>query len=232
MIALTSLLKTVKRILCLFAMVAVFTTPAFALDTINVVVYGDSLTSGYKLSEEASYAAQMEKKLRDMGYVNVKMTNMSRAGETSAGGLQRISSLMLADPDVVVLQLGANDLLRSVNPNVVHANLSHIISALKEKNAYVVLIGMKAPPNFGAQYRAYVDKIYSDLASKYQLAFYPFALEGIYGNPELNLADGYHPNSKGIEHMVKNTLHLVDAGVRWKYQTMLQQQQHYQQYGQ
>ena len=199
---------------------------AHAAGIIRVVVYGDSLTSGYQLTEEDSYASKLRKKLQEVGYTNVEVVNMSVAGESTSGGLERLSSLLLKQPDIVVLQLGGNDVIRGVSPNLIYHNLIHIIGRLKENNVYVVLIGMKAPPNMGSEYVQQVESIYQRMANFYNLAFYPSALEGIFGYPELNLADGIHPNSKGIDVMVENTYRLVDAGLRWKWE-VLQYQEEY-----
>ncbi|MGE0753853.1 MAG: arylesterase [Alphaproteobacteria bacterium] len=208
------------------ALISLISLPASAMDMINVVVYGDSLTSGYKLPSEDSYADQMGKKLRDLGYVNVKTINMSVPGETSSGGLERVSSLILQEPDVVVLELGANDILRGTSVHTINRNLANIITKLREKDVYIVLIGMYAPPNLGAGYSGQIKAMYANLATYYKLAFYPFALDGIFGNPDMNLADGYHPNGKGIGLMVDKTLHMVDAGVRWKYEVLRQREEY------
>lgn len=210
----------------IFLMLLASPVQAVEADKIRVVIYGDSLTSGYKLSPEESYSAQIDKKLRDMGYVNIETISMSRPGETTSGGSERLSSLIVKQPDIVVLELGANDVLRRVDARVIHSNLANIISQLRQKNVYVVLIGMQAPPNMGPSYAQQVKAVYKSLADYYRLAFYPFVLDGIYGKPELNLADGYHPNGKGIELMVDNTLRLVDAGVRWKYEILRQRQEY------
>ncbi|MFO0389821.1 MAG: arylesterase [Alphaproteobacteria bacterium] len=224
-----------KRIfigLVALAVLAASAGSAVAANTIRVVAFGDSLTSGYQLTEEASYAAQLKKKLIGVGYTNLEIVNMSVAGETTAGGLERLSALLLKQPDIVVLQLGANDVIRGINPNVIYQNLIHIIGRLKENNVYVVLIGMKAPPHLGSEYVRQVESIYARMASFYQLAFYPDALDGIYGNPELTLADGLHPNSNGIELMVENTYRLVDAGLRWKWEVMQYQEEYKQKWAQ
>lgn len=203
-----------------------YAAPATAANVIRVVVYGDSLTSGYQLTEEASYASQLRKKLQAIGYSNVEVINMSVAGETTTGGLERLSSLLLKQPDVVVLQLGGNDVIRGVNAGLIYQNLIHIIGRLKENNVYVVLIGMRALPNMGTEYTQQVEAIYQRMASFYSLAFHPSALDGIYGYPDLNLADGVHPNSKGIETMVENTYRLVDAGLRWKWEVIQYQEEY------
>ncbi len=208
-------------------LLSVFATAALAQGTIRVVVYGDSLTSGYQLSEGDSYPAKMSKKIQEVGFTNVEVTNMSVAGETTAGGVERLNSLISKQPDIVVVELGGNDIIRGVDPNVIYQNLMHIVGRLKENNVYIVLIGMKAPPNMGDTYAQQVEAVYHRIATFYSTAFYPFALEGIFGNPEMNLADGYHPNGKGTDVMVEQTYALVDAGLRWKWEYM-QYQEYYQ----
>lgn len=221
----TYYIRSMKRLFESFLILVMLglPSPLYAVSIINVVIYGDSLTAGYQLPPENSYAVQMEKKLRWLGYVNVQVIDMCKPAETSAGGLERISSLILKEPHVVVLELGANDILVNGDPGAIYSNLGHIIKRLQEEGAYVVLIGMKAPPNMGAEYAAAVANMYYGLAKNFRVAYYPFALEGIYGRPEYNLADGYHPNGKGLELMVENTYRLVDAGVRWQYEVMRHQ---------
>ncbi len=225
-------MKKIFEMFFALAMWLALVAPATAqTNPIKVVVYGDSLTSGYQLTEGDGYPAKLAKKIKEVGFTNVEVVNMSVAGETTAGGMERLSSLLAKQPDVVVLELGANDILRGVNPNVIYQNLMHIVGRLKENNAYVVLIGMKAPSNLGETYSKQVEAVYHRIATFYSTAFYPFALEGIFGDPAMNLADGYHPNGKGTDHMVEQTYHLVDAGLRWKWD-YIQYQQNYQKHWQ
>ncbi len=216
--------RIIERFFVVLCMLAV-STPVFAAAPIRIIVYGDSLTSGYQIQAEEAYPTKLDRKLREMGYTDIEVANMSIAGETTAGGLERLSSLMVKQPDIVVLELGGNDVIRGIDPDLIYKNLLHIIARLLEDRVYVVLLGVKSPPNMGYAYSQQVDAIYQRLASFYNLAYYPFVLEGVYGVPELNLADGYHPNGKGVEVMVENTYRYVDAGLRWKWDTMRYQQE-------
>ncbi|MDE3059578.1 MAG: arylesterase, partial [Pseudomonadota bacterium] len=126
-----------------FLLLALPWSPALAQD-IRVVVYGDSLTSGYELQPEQAFPARLDSKLKAVGFTNVKVINMSVAGETTAGGVERMPSLLAQHPDIVVVELGANDALRGINTIMISSNLSNIVNQLHSNNIYVVLIGMKA----------------------------------------------------------------------------------------
>lgn len=190
---------------------------AHADNVMRVIVFGDSLTSGHQLRPEQAFPAKLEMKLKEVGFQNLEVLNMSVSGETSTSGLERLNSVLVKKPDVVVVELGASDIRSGINPNLIYSNLANIIGALLHKQAYVVLVGMKPPPSKELEYAQQIDAIYGKLVAFYRVPFYPFALEGIYEKPELTLADGYHPNARGVDIMVENIYRLVDAGLRWRW---------------
>jgi len=165
--------------------------------TNKVVLFGDSLMAGYGLSQENHLAIVLENSLSKNGYV-IEIINGSVSGSTSSGGLNRIEwTLSEPDIDLLILSLGANDMLRGINPNETKKNLEKIIQIIKKRNIKVILAGMIAPTTHGVSYKKKFDKIYPNLAKKYNLPLIPFLLEGVASNPELNQDDGIHPNEKG-----------------------------------
>jgi acyl-CoA thioesterase I len=196
---------------------------------IRIVVYGDSLTSGYQLPVEDGFPVKLDRKLREAGFDNIEVTNMSVANETTAGGVERLPGLLGKQPDIAVVELGSNDAQRGISTNLIYQNLVTILGRLRERNVYTVLVGIKAPPSMGYNYSAQLDAVYAGVAGFYKAALYPSALEGVLGNPKLTLADGYHPNAKGTDVMVDGIYHLVDAGMRWKIDT-LRYEKEYQQW--
>ena len=176
---------------------------SYALD--KVLLYGDSLMSGYKLDRKNSLNYVLEKKILLLGY-NYKIINASIPGETSFGGLNRLN-WTLAEKNIthVVLCLGANDMLRGIKPNETYKNLEKIIKIISDKNIKIILAGMIAPSSYGKKYKDSFDIIYPDLAKKFDLLFIPFLLQDVALNPELNLSDGIHPNEKGVK-IISNTI--------------------------
>ena len=207
-----------ERFLIMAVLLMSGSMPAQADERLRIVVYGDSLTSGYGMQPEQSYAAKLERKLKETGFTDVDVINMSRPGESAGGGVDRLDSLLAQRPDIVVLELGSDDALRGIRIEVIHANLGAIVTRLLEKNVYVILLGMKAPSNMGPIYSSRFEEIYRNTAGHYKLPLYPYLLDSIYGRPDMNMADGYHPNAKGMEVMVDYTYPLVDSAVRWKQQ--------------
>ena len=174
-----------------------------ALD--KILLYGDSLMSGYKLDRINSLNNILEQKLLLLGY-NYKIINASIPGETSFGGLNRLN-WTLAEKNIthVVLCLGANDMLRGIKPNETYKNLEKIIKIINAKNIKIILAGMIAPSSYGKKYKDTFDIIYPNLAKKFNLLFIPFLLQDVALNPELNLSDGIHPNEKGVK-IISNTI--------------------------
>lgn len=166
------------------------------LDRPRVVFLGDSLTAGYGLSKEQSVPSLVQKRLDAEGY-NYEVVNHGVSGDTSAGGVSRLEWALSGDVRVLVLELGANDGLRGVPVESMKANLETIITGARKRGVRVLLTGMEAPPNHGPVYTAEFRQAYRDLAREHDVAFVPFYLEGVAGNPALNIADGIHPNVDG-----------------------------------
>ncbi len=146
--------------------------------------------------------------MRKSGY-DVQVINGGVSGDTSAGGLSRLGWLMQDKPDLVIIELGANDALRGLDPAATKRNLAGIIAGIKERGARVLLAGMLAPPNMGTEYGTAFNNLFKELAKDHNVVFYPFFLEGVAGDPTLNLNDGMHPNPQGIAEIVKRMLPTV-----------------------
>ncbi len=166
-----------------------------------IVAFGDSLSAGYGLAEADSFPAQLERYLAARG-VRAKVTNAGVSGDTTAGGLARLEWTLAAAPDLVVVELGANDMLRGIEPAVTRANLDAILSRLGARGVPVLLAGMKASPNLGRRYVHQFDAIYPELAAAHGVTLYPFFLDGVAADPALNQTDGLHPNARGVARIV------------------------------
>ena len=212
------------------AIMAALCSDALAQSQLRIVIYGDSLTSGYQLSPDSGFPVKLERKLREIGFDNFEVVNMSQVGETTAGGLDRLAALQAKRPDIVIVELGANDAMRGIGTNLIHQNLAYIIAPLQASNTYIILMGIKAPESMGYGYSQQLDAALAQVATTQKVAFYPFALEGIAGHAELTLADGYHPNSKGVDVMVEGVYRMVNAGMRWKLEALRYQQEYQRQY--
>ena len=172
---------------------------------IKILVLGDSLTAGYGLDKNGSFPAVLEKYLRASGW-DTTIANGGVSGDTSAGGKNRLKWALTKNPDVVIVELGANDGLRGLNPNNTKENLAAILRELRQRKISVLLAGMLAPPNFGKTYGQEFKKIYLDLAREFNVPLYKFFLEGVAGKPALNQSDGIHPNKKGVVVIVERIL--------------------------
>jgi acyl-CoA thioesterase-1 len=175
-----------------------------------MVVLGDSLSAGLGLPASAAFPARLQKALKAKG-IDVDMINAGVSGDTSSGGRDRVDWSVPEGTEAVILELGANDALRGIDPKVTRAALADILTRLKARKIAVLLCGMVAPPNYGADYSARFNAIYPDLAKAYQVPLYPFFLEGVATEAKLNQADGLHPTAEGIEVIVKNILPTVEA---------------------
>lgn len=162
-----------------------------------VVVLGDSLTAGPGLPSSSAYPALLQQRAVDAGYTH-RFVNAGVTGDTTADGLRRVDALLTSAARVLVIALGANDGLRGVPVATVKRNLTEIITRAKSRGIKVLLAGMDAPPSLGFQYSVDFHFIYPDLAQEFDLPLMPFLLAGVFGNPELNLADGFHPNAAGM----------------------------------
>ncbi|MFT4183432.1 MAG: arylesterase [Rhizobium sp.] len=171
--------------------------------TIQLVGLGDSLMAGYQLPPGDGFPAKLQAGLKAKG-LDISIADAGVSGDTTSGGLARVDWSVPDGTDGVILELGANDALRGIAPEETEKNLEAIIVRLKERNIPVLLAGMLAPPNMGPDYAAKFNPIYKRLADKYQLPLYPFFLDGVATHADLQLADGMHPNSKGVDVMVRN----------------------------
>jgi acyl-CoA thioesterase-1 len=164
------------------------------------------------LPQDAAFPVVLEKALRRDG-LDVEVANAGVSGDTATGGLERLDWAVPDGVQGVILELGANDMLRGLDPARTQAALDQIIARLKARNIPVLLAGMLAAPSLGREYGEKFNAIYPALAAKYGLTLYPFFLQGVAGHPELNLSDGMHPNRQGVELMVQSILPTVKAFV-------------------
>jgi acyl-CoA thioesterase-1 len=177
--------------------------------SLTLVALGDSLTAGYGLPANAAFPVVLEQALRSRGH-NVTLVNAGVSGDTMTGGLQRLDWSVGEGVDGVILELGANDALRGVDPAVTEKALDAILTRLKARGIPVLLSGMRAPPNYGTDFAARFDAIYARAAAKHGLLLDPFFLEGVAGERSLNLPDGIHPTAEGVRRIVARILPKVE----------------------
>ncbi len=174
------------------------------------MVLGDSLTAGSGLTRQTAFPARLQEVLKKRGH-RVRVFNAGVSGDTSMGGLARLEWALADRPDLMIIELGANDALRGLNPQQTRQNLNSILYLLRQQRVQALLTGMKAPRNLGEDYYTKFDRIYPELARQHNLPFYPFFLAGVAGRPGLNQADGMHPTVAGVEVIVQGILPLVEA---------------------
>jgi acyl-CoA thioesterase I len=198
--------------LLLLAPATAFAQATAARETkpVKMVVLGDSLSAGLGLSAPAAFPARLQKALQAKG-IEVDMINAGVSGDTTSGGRDRLDWSVPEGTQAVIVELGANDALRGVDPKVTRAALTDILTRLKARKIAVLLCGMYAPPNYGADYSARFNAIYPDLAKEFGVPLYPFFLEGVATEAKLNQPDGLHPTADGIDVIVKNILPTVEA---------------------
>ncbi len=194
----------------LFALASPVIAQAQGTAPLKLVALGDSLSAGYNLPQEAAFPAVLEKALRAKGY-KVEVANAGVSGDTASAGLDRLDWSVPDGTDGVIVELGANDMLRGLDPAVTRQAIEAIVERLKARNIPVMLAGMYASRNLGPEYIAKFDTIYSDIAKKHDLVLYPFFLDGIAGDRSLNLPDGLHPTAKGVETIVERILPSVES---------------------
>lgn len=205
-------IKAVAALLTLS--VSLFVAGAAADDSPSplIVAFGDSLTAGYGLEPGAAFPNQLEAALQKSGFANVDVRNAGVSGDTSAGGRSRLIwnlSALGAVPDLLILELGANDALRGIAPQRTRANIRAILAELESRNIPVLLTGMQAPPNLGNEYGAEFNVIFPDLAKEFAVPLYPFFLEGVAANAALNQDDGIHPTKAGVAVIVESIMPAV-----------------------
>ena len=199
-------------LVCIVNAWVLFVTPALS-ETKRILMMGDSLTAGYGLAEIDSFPAQMERSLSALNR-DVRIINSGVSGDPAAGGRARLAGSWAENPDAVIRERGANDGLRGLNPKKTEANLRAMIREIAKRKIPILLTGMLAPPNLGPEYELEFNGLYRRLARDHDILFYPFFLEGVAAIPELNQADGIHPNAKGVAEIVNRIrpiiLQLVD----------------------
>ncbi|MGT2439849.1 GDSL-type esterase/lipase family protein [Bradyrhizobium betae] len=189
--------------------------PAWAQATkpLKLVVLGDSLSAGLGLPAQQAFPAKLQKALQAKG-IEVDMTNAGVSGDTSSGGRDRLDWSVPDGTEGVIVELGANDALRGIDPDLTRAALTDIVQRLKARKIPVMLCGMLAPPNYGADYAARFNSIYPDLAKKFDVPLYPFFLDGVAADAKLNQADGIHPTAEGVDIIVGHMMPTVEAFLR------------------
>jgi acyl-CoA thioesterase-1 len=185
--------------------------PALA-ETVDIVGFGDSLMAGYQLDPGQSFPEKLQAALRARGH-DVTVANAGVSGDTTSGGLARLDWSVPDGTELVILELGANDMLRGVSPAIAEENLEAMIVRLKERGIAVLLAGMLAAPNLGADYAQAFNGIYPRLAEKHDLVLYPFFMDGVTANQALLLDDGMHPSAGGVDVMVEKALPAVEQAL-------------------
>lgn len=184
-------------------------SPAFAQSNLEIVAFGDSLVAGYGVGPGESFPEQLEAALRERGY-SVSVANAGVSGDTTSGGLARVDWSVPPSADLVIVELGANDALRGIDPSVTERNLNAILNRLAERTGTrVLLAGMIAPPNMGGDYARRFNPVYERLSERHDVAFYPFFLDGVASNAALNQGDYMHPNADGVAVIVERILPTV-----------------------
>lgn len=181
-------------------------------ETFTIVGFGDSLMAGFGLGPGEGFTDRLQAALRAKGH-DVTVANAGVSGDTSSGGLARLDWSVPDGTKLVILELGANDMLRGVSPNIAEKNLDDMLAKLKARKIAVLLAGMRAAPNLGADYQTAFDAIYPKLAAKYDVPLYPFFLDGVAGESGFQLEDGLHPNAKGVDRMVERILPTVEKAI-------------------
>jgi acyl-CoA thioesterase I len=205
-------LEKTFKLVTLFSLLLIFMpTLVFAKSQVSILAFGDSLTAGYELLPSDSFPAQLQTALRKKG-IAATVHNAGVSGDTTTGGKARLAWVLKGQKqqlDVVILELGANDSLRGINPDITRANLDVMIGRLKKTGTKIILAGMLAPPNMGADYAKKYNSIYPDLAEKHNVLLYPFFMDGVVLNPKLQLSDGMHPNKQGVGVIVAKMLPII-----------------------
>ncbi|MCP5117561.1 MAG: arylesterase [bacterium] len=173
-----------------------------------ITAFGDSLSEGYGVEEGEGYPDQLQRALDEAGY-RYRVVNAGISGDTTSGGVTRISAVLAAKPAIVILELGGNDGLRGLPIETTRANLEEIIVELKKAPTTVVLAGMTLPPNYGPDYISGFEQVFEDLATKYDLPLIPFLLEGVGGHQDLMQRDGIHPNAEGHRIVAQNVMEVI-----------------------
>lgn len=192
------------------AITALLSAGAALAEPIKLVGFGDSLMAGYQLPASDAFPVKLEAALKAKGY-DVEIANAGVSGDTSSGGLARLDWSVPDGTKGVILELGANDALRGIAPEETEKNIDAMLTRLKERGIAVLLAGMLAPPNMGADYEKRFNGIYQRMAEKHGVALYPFFLDGVAAQADLQIDDGMHPNAAGVDVMVAKILPMAEA---------------------
>jgi acyl-CoA thioesterase-1 len=204
--------KALRALSLAFGLVAAPLSAGWAAP-VSIVALGDSLTAGYGLEPGEGFPEQLEAALKERGH-DVTVANAGVSGDTASDGLARLEWSVPAEADIVIVELGANDALRGIDPAVTRQALAGILAKLAERDQAALLVGMMAPRNLGDAYTEEFDAIYPELAARYGVPLYPFFLEGVATDPALNQGDGLHPTAAGVAVIVENILPHVEELVR------------------
>jgi acyl-CoA thioesterase-1 len=201
-------LRPVSKLSVILAVFLLMAAPARA-EPVTLLALGDSLTAGFGLAPGEGFPAQLEAALIARGH-DVRVLDAGVSGDTSSGGLARLDWSLDPATDAVIVELGANDALRGIDPSITEASLDGIMANLSQRGLPVLLAGMIAPPNMGEAYGAAFNPIYGRLAETYDAVYYPFFLDGVAGERDLNLDDGIHPTAEGIALIVERIMPYVE----------------------
>ena len=193
----------VRAVLTLLALVAI--TGIARAEPIRIVGFGDSLMAGYELGPTEGFVPVLERELEELGY-DIEMIAAGVSGDTSTGGLARLDWSVPDNADIVIVELGGNDALRGISPELTRANIDAIVNRLRVADKRVVLAGMLAPPNMGTEYESSFNAIYAEVAAARDVPLYPFFLDGAITVPGMMLEDGIHPSATGVETIVERFL--------------------------
>jgi acyl-CoA thioesterase-1 len=202
-----------RAIMAGIALVMMSASPVLSQTPLKLAILGDSLTAGYGLPASAAFPVRLEKALREKG-LKVEVLNAGVSGDTASGGRDRLDWSIPDGTEAVIVELGANDALRGLDPAVTRAALEEIIKKLQARKIAVMLAGMYAPRNYGAEYAAKFDPIYPELAKAFDVPLYPFFLDGVAAEAKLNQPDGLHPTAEGIDIIVARILPAVEQFLR------------------
>ena len=196
---------SILRIFSVIVALTFATAAAAGAEGTRLMAFGDSLVHGYGLAEDDTFPAQLQAALQQQGHA-VEVLNAGNSGDTTAAGLARLDWALADRPDAVIIVLGANDGLRGLEPRQTYSNLTAILERLEADGLPVLLAGMLAPRNLGTDYAEDFDAVFPRLAARHTVAFYPFFLEGVAMEPELNQPDGIHPNAAGVAVIVQSIM--------------------------
>ena len=204
------ILRAVVQAAALALVAALLVAAPAAAKPLKLAALGDSLTAGYGLPPGQAFPDVLGRALKAKGW-DVELVNAGVSGDTAADGLARYDWSVPEDANAIIVELGANDMLRGADPAATGITLAHILAKARDAHLAVLLAGMVAAPNYGADYKRRFDAIYPELAQKYGVTLYPFFLDGVAGNRPLQLEDGLHPNRAGVERIVEGILPSVEA---------------------